>query len=74
MPLMGVRQKLQATRTASMLAFMMIEQARRTAIARHGAKFAEIGWILEDNGPMISIAQAIDAHVTKTYRIFEKDL
>lgn len=73
-PLMGVRQKLQATRTASMLAFMMIEQARRTAIARHGAKFAEIGWILEDNGPMISIAQAIDAHVTKTYRIFEKDL
>lgn len=73
-PLMGVRQKLQATRTASMMAFMMIEQARRTALARHGAQWAEIGWILEDNGPMLSIAQAIEATVTKTYRIFERDL
>ncbi len=73
-PLMGVRQKLQATRTASMLAFMMIEQARRTGISQHGVQWAEIGWILEDNGPMLSIAEAIRAHVTKTYRIFERDL
>jgi hypothetical protein len=73
-PLMGVRQKFQATRTASMLAFMMIEQARRTGVSQHGVEWAEIGWILEDNGPMLSIAEAIDAHVTKTYRIFERDL
>lgn len=73
-PLMGVRQKFQATRTASMLAFMMIEQARRTAVSRHSAQWAEIGWILEDNGPMLSIAEAIEAHVTKTYRIYERDL
>lgn len=73
-PLMGVKHKFQATRTASMLAFMMIENARRTAVARHGAKWAEIGWILEDNSPMLSIAEAIEAHVTKTYRIFERDL
>ncbi|MCG2842362.1 N-acetyltransferase [Sandaracinobacter sp. RS1-74] len=73
-PLMGVRQKLQATRTASMLAFMMIEQVRRTGVSRHGAEWAEIGWILEDNGPMISIAEAIGAKITKTYRIFEREL
>jgi hypothetical protein len=73
-PLMGVRQKLQATRTASMLAFMMIEHVRRTAVARHGAKWAEIGWILEDNGPMVSIAEAIEARVTKSYRIYERRL
>lgn len=73
-PLMGVRQKFQATRTASMLAFMMIEHVRRTGVSRHGAEWAEIGWILEDNGPMLSIAEAIEAHVTKTYRIFERDL
>ena len=73
-PLMGVRHKFQATRTASMLAFMMIENVRRTAVPRHGAKWAEIGWILEDNGPMLSIAEAIEARVTKTYRIYERDL
>ncbi len=73
-PLMGVTRKLQATRTASMLAFMMIEQVRRTAAGRHGARMAEIGWILEDNGPMLSIAEAIDAEIAKSYRIFERDL
>ena len=73
-PLMGVRQSLQATRTASMLAFMMIENARRTVVSRHSAKWAEIGWILEDNGPMLSIAEAIESRVTKTYRIYERDL
>lgn len=73
-PLMGVRHKFQATRTASLLAFMMIEQVRRTATRLHGAQFAEIGWILEDNGPMLSIAEAIEAHLTKTYRVYERDL
>jgi hypothetical protein len=52
----------------------MIELTRRVAVPRNGAKFAEIGWILEDNGPMISIADAIEAKVTSTYRIFERAL
>lgn len=73
-PLMGVRKKLQGTRTASLLAFMMIEYIRRAAVEHNGAKFGEIGWILDDNGPMISIARAIDAHIYKTYRIYEKAL
>jgi hypothetical protein len=73
-PLMGVKTKLQGSRTASLLAFMMIEQVRRTGIANHGAKWAEIGWILEDNGPMVAIAEAIDARIAKTYRIYESDL
>jgi len=73
-PLMGVRRKLQGTRTASMLAFMMIEFIRRDAVARNGSKFGEIGWVLEDNGPMISIAEAIDSKICKTYRIYEKDM
>ncbi len=73
-PLMGVRRKLQATRTASMLAFMMIEYTRRAAVPKNNAKFAEVGWILEDNGPMLSIAKAIEAEVTSVYRIFERPL
>jgi hypothetical protein len=33
-----------------------------------------IGWVLEDNGPMKSIADAIDSHVNRIYRIYEKPL
>lgn len=73
-PLMGVAPKYQGTRTASFAAFMMIEYIRRDAARINGAEFAEIGWILEDNGPMISIAEAIEARVEKTYRVYERDL
>lgn len=73
-PLMGVRKKLQGTRTASLLAFMMIEYIRRASVAINGATMGEIGWILDDNGPMISIAEAIDSHVSKVYRIYEKEI
>jgi hypothetical protein len=73
-PLMGVRAALQGTRTASLLAFMMIEYIRRASVARYGATVGEIGWILDDNGPMISIAKAIDSHISRTYRIYERPL
>lgn len=73
-PLMGVVKRLQASRMASQLAFMMIEFIRRTAIARYGASRGEIGWILDDNQGMNAIADAIHAHVNKDYWIYEKAL
>jgi GNAT superfamily N-acetyltransferase len=73
-PLMGIRKSLQGQRIASLMAFQMIEYIRRTAIAEFGAQEGEIGWILDDNGPMRSIADAIDSHVTRTYRVFERPL
>lgn len=73
-PLMGVRQHLQGTRTASLLAFMMIEYIRRDSVRLNGTTRGEIGWILDDNGPMISIAEAINSHIRKIYRIYERDL
>jgi hypothetical protein len=73
-PLMGVVKKLHATRMASQLAFMMIEYIRRDSVSRFGTKRAEIGWVLEDNGPMISIADAIESKVNRVYRIYEKDI
>jgi GNAT superfamily N-acetyltransferase len=73
-PLMGIRKKLQGQRIASLMAFQMIEYIRRDAVADFGAEEGEIGWILDDNGPMRSIADAIDSHVTRTYRVFGKDI
>ena len=73
-PLMGIRKSLQGHRVASLMAFQMIEYIRRAAVTDFGAVEGEIGWILDDNGPMRSIADAIDSHVTRTYRVFERPL
>lgn len=73
-PLMGVLKRLQSSRMASQLAFMMIEYIRRNSIANYGATRGEIGWILEDNKGMIAIAEAIDSFVNREYAIYEKSL
>lgn len=73
-PLMGVVQRLQSSRMASQLAFMMIEYIRRNAIAHYGSTRGEIGWVLDDNQGMNAIADAIDSKVNKIYQIYEKPL
>jgi GNAT superfamily N-acetyltransferase len=72
--LMGVVKRLQSSRMASQLAFMMIEHIRRGGTAAYGMKRAEVGWILEDNQGMVSIAEAIEARRNRVYRIYEKTL
>ena len=73
-PLMGVVKRLHATRLASQLAFMMIDQIRHAGTGHYGIGRAEVGWILEDNSPMISIAEAIESGINRVYRIYEKSL
>lgn len=73
-PLMGVVSKLQNSRVASQLAFMMIEYIRRYAVANHDADRAEVGWVLDDNLGMIAIADAIQSKINREYRIYNKDL
>ncbi len=73
-PLMGVVKRLQSSRMASQLAFMMIEYIRRNAVANYGAKRGEIGWILEDNQGMVAIADAIESKVNREYIIYQKPL
>lgn len=73
-PLMGVVQKLQSTRMASQLAFMLVTMIRLDAISKFGASRGEFGWVLEDNGPMRSVSEAIGGVINKTYRIYVKAL
>lgn len=73
-PLMGVVRRLQSSRMASQLAFMMIEYIRRYAVAEHGATRGEVGWVLEDNQGMVAIAEAIESRMNKEYRIYGKSL
>jgi len=69
-----VVQRLQSSRMASQLAFMMIEYIRRSATANYGATRGEIGWVLDDNQGMNAIADAIESRVNKVYQIYEKTL
>ena len=73
-PLMGVVKKLQASRMASQLAFMMIEYIRRDAVAKFGASRGEIGWVLDDNQGMNAIATTIDSKVNRIYQMYERTL
>jgi hypothetical protein len=73
-PLMGVRKSLQASRLASQLAFMMIEYIRRASVEKYGGKRAELGWVLDDNQGMNSIAREIHSKINKEYVIYDKAL
>ena len=73
-PLMGVVKKLQGSRMASQLAFMLIEYIRRDAVGKFGASRGEFGWVLASNGPMRSVGEAVGGHVNKVYRIYQKAL
>lgn len=73
-PLMGVVKRLQSSRMASQLAFMMIETIRQASVTRYQGKRGEIGWILDDNQGMNAIAEAIDATVNKEYLVYGKGL
>jgi hypothetical protein len=73
-PLMGVATHLQSSRLASQLAFMMIEYIRQASVARYGSSRAEIGWILDDNQGMRSIAEMIESKINKVYRVYARAL
>jgi hypothetical protein len=73
-PLMGVVKKLQNSRMASTLAFMMIEYIRRDGVADYGAEQGDIGWVLDDNQGMNAVAEAINATVNRVYQIYDKPL
>ena len=73
-PLMGVAKKLQGSRLAGQLAFMMIEHTRRVCIGKYGVTHGEFGWVLDDNQGMMSIAQLPGADINHVYRIYERAL
>jgi hypothetical protein len=73
-PLMGVVKRLQSSRLASQLAFMMIENIRIAAITHYGATRGEIGWVLDDNQGMNAIAEAIESKVTRVYEVYAKPI
>jgi GNAT superfamily N-acetyltransferase len=72
-PLMGVRREYEGTLLGRLLPLHVVEALRREAVAM-GIRSVEMSWVLEDNGPMRHLAEAVGGHAYKTYRIYEKTL
>ncbi|MBJ3815664.1 N-acetyltransferase [Shimwellia pseudoproteus] len=72
-PLMGVREEYQFSRTGPVIALLLIE-ALRAAFARRKIEALEMSWILESNVGMRKILARIGAISYKRYRLYEKDL
>jgi hypothetical protein len=72
-PLMGMKRKFAHDRRAAIAPFLIIDAFRREGL-KAGITGAEYSWILEDNLPMRHIAEALGAHIYKTYRIYGKPL
>ena len=72
-PLMGVRRSFAGGMLGGMVPLLMIHSLQKHARPR-GMEIAELSWILEDNRPMRSMIEALDAKAYKTYRIYEKQL
>lgn len=52
---------------------MAVIDALRTYHVNRGTQHAELSWILEDNGPMRRMIEAIGGTAYKTYRILERN-
>jgi len=73
-PLMGVLKEFQNSRLTSQLAFMMISAIKDQSVDKFESRRGEIGWILEDNGGMIAIADTLGARINREYAIYRKSL
>lgn len=71
LPLMGVRKKYQSGIIGAALAAAVIDPIRSYHRDR-GSLRGELSWVLDDNQPMLSLAEYIGANRYKTYRIYEK--
>lgn len=70
---MGVRQKFQHSLLTMSIAFGLIDAVRQPVRDAH-MRYLEMGWVLEDNFPMLRIMQVLGAQPCKRYRVYEKAL
>lgn len=72
-PLMGLRQEYQFSRSGPVIALLLIE-ALRDPFARRRIEALEMSWILETNRSMCSMLERVGAVPYKRYRVYEKVL
>ncbi|MGI9354193.1 MAG: dATP pyrophosphohydrolase [Rhizobiaceae bacterium] len=71
--LMGVHSKYQKTAMGAGLALLAIDNMRAGA-AGFGMRSAELGWVLDDNEPMLKMLDRLGARHSKTHRVYRTAL
>jgi len=71
--LMGVRKQFRNTTLTMALAFGLIEAVRDPIVQRQMG-YLEMGWVLEDNFPLLRIMRLLGGQPYKAYRVYEKPL
>ena len=56
------------------LVFGLIEAVRESSRAVQGMRYIEMGWVLEDNFPLLRLMRLLGGRQYKTYRVYEKSL
>jgi hypothetical protein len=72
-PLMGVLKKYQDGSLGAVLSIGVIKAIYDFHVQR-GAESVELSWILEDNSRIRHIIESFESHISKTYRVYEKQL
>lgn len=72
-PLLGVRKRYRATPIAAAVLSLLV--AEFIELGRHyQLEWVEFSWVLENNAPMVALAQLAAGPPTKIYRVYEKEL
>ena len=71
--LMGVSRQYRETGLGAGLALLAIEKMREGVI-RLGIRTAELGWVLEDNRPLLRMLDLLNVRRYKTHRVYQKSL
>ncbi len=71
--LMGIRKSQRQTLLGAAIAYLLVEALLEPAL-RHGMRWMELSWILEDNHRIRGIIEGLGAVIDKRYRIYQKTL
>ncbi len=69
--LMGVSRQHRETGLGAGFALLAIEKMRE-GVAKLGIRTAELGWVLDDNKPMLRMLDLMNARRYKTHRVYRK--
>lgn len=71
--ILGIRKKYRHIRKYAPLSAFMFAELHDSGKKR-GYEWGELGWTLDDNGPVNAAIRVMGAKLYKKYRVFEKDL
>lgn len=71
--IMGVRRRFQRSSLAMAMLFGLVEAVREPVLSL-GMTYLELGWVLEDNVPVLRVMKLLGGTECKRYRVYEKPL